>query len=169
MGFSPAGVETWLPFARDSERRNVAVEGADPASMLQLFHALTRLRAALPALTVGAYRELDGGEPGVLAYARDDGDERIIVALNLTGEPASPRLDAGATVGRILLSTGLDRTGSESLATLSLRPNEGVVVRVAVRNPMVGLEPLAEAQRDVSPEVAAERLRAVPPDGPGAP
>ena len=34
-GFSRAGVETWLPLARDSGRLNVAGERADPASMLQ--------------------------------------------------------------------------------------------------------------------------------------
>jgi alpha-glucosidase len=128
-GFSPAGVETWLPLAEGWQRRNVAVERDDPASMLRLFQALTRARADHPALTGGAYRALDGGSPDVFAFSRHDGTERVVVALNFASRPGTVDLGARGDTAEVLVSTALDRAGETSIAPLELRPNEGLVLR----------------------------------------
>ena len=83
------------------------------------------LRRETPALNVGSYAPLDGRPAGVYAYVRQHGDQRVLVALNFTGE--SKTLDAPGT-GRVLLNTHLDHDGGPTAATLTLRPDEGVVI-----------------------------------------
>ena len=60
-GFAAAGVQTWLPLADDYRTRNVAVQSADPTSMLSYFRALTALRESSPALVVGDYKAVGYG------------------------------------------------------------------------------------------------------------
>ena len=115
-GFTSAA-DTWLPLPDDWRTRNVAGQEADPRSMLHLYRALLRLRRARAALTVGDIRLLEAPD-GVLAYERVDGDDRLRVLLNLTGEDV-----ALAWSGDPLLSTlpGEPRLGV-------VRANEGLVI-----------------------------------------
>ena len=50
-GFSEA--EPWLPLASNFRQQNVAVESADPDSMLSLYKSLITLRRNEPALAAG--------------------------------------------------------------------------------------------------------------------
>jgi alpha-glucosidase len=129
-GFSPDGVEPWLPLAAGHERRNVEVQAADPHSELSLFRALTGLRRARRALQLGSLRLLDGTEPDdVLAYVRDLDGELVLVALHFGDTPRTVDLSAaGAPAAGVLLSTELDRAGVVDLGALELRPREGVIV-----------------------------------------
>lgn len=128
-GFCPPAVDPWLPLAPDHQQINVAAESEDKRSMLALFRRLAALRRATPALAVGAYRSLDAGGTGVFAYERTWRDTRLVVALNFEDASAAVQLGSPGSLGEILLSTELDREGSETLDRLSLRPNEGIVVR----------------------------------------
>lgn len=128
-GFCPPTVEPWLPIGADSNVVNVAFEAGDPRSMLSLFRALSRLRSQEPALQVGDYASLDTGAADVFAFERRLGDERLLIALNCSDSPATADLGSSAVRGEILLSTELDRYGTESLVAVRLRPTEGVVVR----------------------------------------
>ena len=97
---SPAGGfttgEPWLP-PIDPERRNVADQDADPASLLALVRRLASLRREL----TGELRFLDGTHPDVLAFERD----AHVVAINFAaqarpapaGDPLAPH---AARVGR---------------------------------------------------------------------
>jgi oligo-1,6-glucosidase/alpha-glucosidase len=118
-GFSAA--QSWLPLHRDWPTRNVATEGADPASMLSLTRALLRLRRTEAALSVGDYAPV-AGEGTLLAYERHAGDSHLLVALNLGDEPVP--LPVAARGGQRLLST-LPGDAAE------LRGNEGLIVRIA--------------------------------------
>jgi oligo-1,6-glucosidase/alpha-glucosidase len=113
-GFSTA--EPWLPLHPDWPTRNVAVEDADPASMLSLHRALLRLRRASAALSEGSLTLVEA-EEDTLAYERQHGAERVLVALNLGQQE---RALQGR--GRVLLST-LGESGGTTL-----RPDEGVVI-----------------------------------------
>jgi hypothetical protein len=53
------------------------------------------------------------------------------VALNLGEQPRRVSLSAAGARGSILCSTELDREGSVDLASLSLRPGEGVMMGLA--------------------------------------
>jgi oligo-1,6-glucosidase/alpha-glucosidase len=118
-GFSQG--EPWLPLHESWRTRNVAVESGDPDSILTLARALLRLRREEPALAVGDYAalEVDGN---LLAYERRAGDSRLLIALNLGGEPVA--LPEAARAGERVLSTLAGEAGA-------LRGNEGLIVRLA--------------------------------------
>ncbi|WP_315762103.1 alpha-amylase family glycosyl hydrolase [Sphingomonas sp. Y38-1Y] len=108
-GFS-AG-EPWLPLHPDASTRNVAAQKSASGSMWQLHRDIIALRRATPALALGGWH-LVHADDAVLAYERRLDDTRVLVALNLTGEPASlalpdwaagltPRLGTLGTMARI--------------------------------------------------------------------
>ncbi|MDX1532058.1 MAG: alpha-amylase family glycosyl hydrolase, partial [Rhodothermales bacterium] len=128
-GFSEAAPEAlWLPLHPDHERINVATQLADPGSLLNLYRRLLRLRRATPALHGGAYRPFGGAPEGVFAFEREAGGERVLVALNFTGEPRRAALPAWAQSGEVLLSTRREREGEPVGEALPLAENEAVVL-----------------------------------------
>ena len=112
--------EPWLPLNPDWPTRNVAAESGNPESMLSLYRDLLRLRRAHPALSIGSVRFIEA-EGDVLAYERSDGQDRVVVALNL-GDKAH---DVDLPTGEVLGTTGGDYAAGR------LAPNQGVVLRVA--------------------------------------
>jgi alpha-glucosidase len=129
-GFAPNGVRTWLPVAEDYATRNVAVQSQDPTSMLSFYRALTALRRAEPALTVGAYRSLDAGGANVFAFLRSHGDARFVIALNLGGELQMVDLSAAGESADVVLSTEMTGPRAVSLVRCALGPNEGLIARL---------------------------------------
>ena len=108
----------WLPLVADADRLCVRAQQGNPASMLWLTRRLGRLRRESPALQSGTLTFVDA-PPGVLAFRRELGAERLDVALNFTGDPQ--RLD----VHDVVVSTDPGRYGASG----ELRPHEGVVLR----------------------------------------
>jgi alpha-glucosidase len=119
--------EPWLPLADDSGEVNVELEQQDRSSILSLYRRLIELRRGEPALEVGRYLPVKAAGD-VLAYLREKGPRRLLVALNLGG--TLHRLEVTGSAGVILISTRLDREGERVEGALELRPHEGVVVRL---------------------------------------
>ena len=122
-GFSSR--EPWLPVSSDYRTLNVAVEEADPRSILSLYRRLISLRRAEPALQVGAYQLLCATNE-VLAYVRQAGRKRFIVALNLSSSAIQASCP-GLSPSTIMLSTKLDREGDRCAPDIELRADEGVI------------------------------------------
>jgi alpha-glucosidase len=121
--------EPWLPLGPVPTGCNVAHQAADPSSLLNLYRRLLALRRHEPALQRGAYRHRLA-EGGVLCFERAFGEERLIVALNLS---ASARTIEGVEPGRILISTR-DRDSDETVsARLALAPHEALILRPRAR------------------------------------
>ncbi len=129
-GSTNAGFSTgkpWLPIGRDFAGQTVEAERGDAGSMLSLYRTLLRLRREHRALSWGdIYGVKPSGESGwpVLVYRRTDGEERMKVLLNLSGEPQI----ASCPPGRVLVSTEVGREGKEISGDVRLGPGEGVVV-----------------------------------------
>jgi alpha-glucosidase len=125
-------VQPWLPVAPEAASVNVAAQRDDPASMLSLVRRLIWHRKGSPALHGGDYRSLPDAPGGCYAYLRSAGDERLLVALNFTGQALEYPVGEQER-GRLELSTDPERaTGGElSLRPLRLGPDEGVIVRLA--------------------------------------
>ena len=121
--------EPWLPLNADRATRNVTAQDGAGGSSLELHRALLRLRHAHPALSGGAV-ELLPLHPQVLAYAKRDGDDHVLVALNLSGQPATFDPPAWAEGLPVRLSTREGEPRREG-ATLHLRGDEGVVLASA--------------------------------------
>jgi alpha-glucosidase len=123
-GFSTS--EPWLPLAAGHDRRNVAAQVEDPASLFSLYRRLLRLRKGSAALRGGSYRGLRSPR-GVFAYAREADGERVTVGLNFT--KAARRVALGDGQGRVLLSTDHSRDGERAdLGRVAIGPDEGVIV-----------------------------------------
>ena len=75
--------EPWLPVGRMEQ--NVAAERADPASLLNLYRALLRLRGECRPLREGSYQGLEAGD-AVFAFERRAGEDRVFVVLNFGDE-----------------------------------------------------------------------------------
>jgi alpha-glucosidase len=120
--------DPWLPLADDYALRNVAVQQADPHSMLSLTRHLLSLRRGSPALSLGAYAPLETGDHHVFAFTRAHNGERLVVALNFGGEEARLDLSTVAAEGTVVACTFMDHAGPVDLSALALRPNEGVVI-----------------------------------------
>jgi hypothetical protein len=106
---------------------------AQNASLLSLYRDLIFIRQLEPALTVGAYREMqvDGD---LFVYERLVGHQRFVIALNFGSDELPLHL---RTSGAIAASTSPTRPIGEhnvedaaALAT-TLQPVEGIVIRVA--------------------------------------
>jgi alpha-glucosidase len=119
--------EPWLPLNGDWKTRNVAIQGADPGSMLSLYRDLLALRRSSPALSLGDYAEV-AAAGGLLVYERRSDPERIAVALNLTSHPKSVQLPADAA-WTPLLSTAGPVAGAPAGDLFVLGPDEGVILR----------------------------------------
>ena len=109
------------------EARTTAPQRDLPAAIARL----ARLRASSPALYRGNYRELYVS-PDQFAFLRETGEERIIIALNASAEPARIELPAGTAAGTLC-----DTLNGETLAIdgaspiLNLPPRWGRVLLLA--------------------------------------
>jgi alpha-glucosidase len=124
--------DPWLPIGPEAARVNVAAQRDDPASMLSLYRRLIWYRKGSAALRGGDYRSLPDAPGGCFAYLRTAGDERLLVALNFTGQPLEYEADLGPDHGRLELATDPGRAAGEEvgLHPLRLGPDQGVVVRL---------------------------------------
>ena len=123
--------DPWLPVGSQAAAVNVAAQRDDPASMLTLFQRLIWYRKGSAALRGGDYRSLPDAPGGCYAYLRTAGDERLLVALNFTGQSLEYQVEGHAR-GRLELATDPARPAGDpvGLHPLRLAPDEGVVVRL---------------------------------------
>jgi alpha-glucosidase len=131
-GFSTA--EPWLPLGEGWLQRNVAAEKRDPTSIYWLYRRLTALRRNSSVLLQGSYRTiLARGD--LLLFVREHHEQRILVALNLSDEPAALDFEGQSFEGHVMLSSWLDREDERVQGAIDLRGAEGVII---------GLSPASE-------------------------
>jgi alpha-glucosidase len=127
-GFS--SVEPWLPLGEALEESNVAAQRGDSASVYRLYCRLIALRRERPALLFGRYGSVRA-EGDLLIFTREHERERLLVALNLAGEPAAARFAPRDGAGRLLVSSVGVRAGETVRGRVDLRAHEGVVVDIS--------------------------------------
>jgi alpha-glucosidase len=121
-GFSDGA--PWLPLGPDFESRNVASQLEDPASLLNLYRRLIRLRRSQAALQSGSFRTVDGGHKECLCYLREAHETQLLVALNFSSEPILVPLP---DPGRVLLWTDSAEHTDETVTVVRLDPFAGMV------------------------------------------
>jgi alpha-glucosidase len=122
-GFSDA--KPWLPLGVEHAQVNVANLLRDQSSALTLYHALIHLRRTNEVLISGGIEGVVA-DKAVLHYERRDGDQNFAIFLNFSQEQK-------ATVsarGQVVVSTHLDREKEMVRGTISVRPSEGLIVRL---------------------------------------
>jgi alpha-glucosidase len=126
--------EPWLPIAEDYPQINVETERDDPLSILSLYSQLIKVRRGEPALEVGEF-ELVETTGELLSYVRRHGESAFLVALNFGLKPEILNLSGKPFEGRITVSSRLDRSGESVRGDLSIRPEEGLLVRLVPGTP----------------------------------
>jgi glycosidase len=83
--------QPWNAYFDDLAERNVETQAAAPASLLNHYRGLIRLREAYPALRTGDWRLVTVPEEAksVYSFMRSLGDERFLVLINLDDKPVS--------------------------------------------------------------------------------
>jgi len=79
----------WRAVKPDFAERSVAVQSADPASLLSHYRALIQLRNQHAALRVGDLFIVETNQPSVFAGLRASTDEAVLVIVNLGKDPVS--------------------------------------------------------------------------------
>ncbi|HYD50592.1 MAG TPA: alpha-amylase family glycosyl hydrolase [Terriglobales bacterium] len=125
-GFCPPEVTPWLPVNHNKDERSVAVQQADPHSLLQLYRRLLRLRREWPALHAGDFELILDVPRPVLAYRRRSGAEVAAIYLNFGESLQHVRATADAP---IVIAT--DERNHLHGDVLYLHPHSGVVLMQA--------------------------------------
>lgn len=82
-GFSPEGVETWLPINPNyKEGINVFEQEQNPSSILNYYKHLLKVRKASPALVEGDYLPLHEDATDYFAFIRKSDKQTVLVVLN---------------------------------------------------------------------------------------
>jgi alpha-glucosidase len=148
-GFSPPGVETWLPVNSNyAQGINVADQRANPDTLLHFYRRMLALRAETPALIAGSYLPLQQEAEDFLAFLRSNTaeEQHCLVMLNMSERAQTVVFDAedlgkidaawaasgegGSTAGpgphasRLRFSSHQRAHDHEPLAEISLAPFE---------------------------------------------
>jgi alpha-glucosidase len=115
----------WLRLAADFASVNVATLCTRQDSMLSLYRALISLRNANAALHSGRVEQV-ASDGRILRYERIDQEQRFAILLNVS----QAHEVASVAPGEIAVSTHMDRIGESVAGNLSLRPFEGVVIKM---------------------------------------
>jgi alpha-amylase len=99
-----AGFTAGIPWESVNEEytgKNVAVQSENPTSLLSCYRELIRLRATHPVLQVGDYRSVGSNNNAILAFLRSEGDNNMLVIINL-GEAATSDYNLTLKEGTII-------------------------------------------------------------------
>jgi alpha-glucosidase len=136
-GFSPAGVQTWLPVNPNyAQGVNVAEQTGDPDSLLTFYRRMLRVRKGTPALIAGEYTPLRGESEGFIAFLRSseaDG-QTCLVVLNMDNQARTLSFDLDAQTARPLFSSHPRGSDTDDLSQLPIAPFEVYVAEVGTED-----------------------------------
>ncbi|HEY9076809.1 MAG TPA: alpha-amylase family glycosyl hydrolase [Anaerolineaceae bacterium] len=126
-GFSPAGVQTWLPVNPNYQAGvNVEDQLKDQDSLLNFYKRMLRLRRNTPALVEGEYVLVNEDAKEYLAFLRTmpGGGQKCLVILNMSEESARAAFSLDEKFSKLLFSSNVRNSKLESTSELSLAPFE---------------------------------------------
>lgn len=126
-GFSPKGVQTWLPVHPNYlEGVNVAEQQDNPASLLNFYKHLLHLRQRTPALIEGTYTALHTTASEYFAFLRQTENQTCLVVLNLSAQTQTVKFELAShqPIVRCLFSNHKTAHETYRLNALDLPPFE---------------------------------------------
>ncbi|MBC7233544.1 MAG: alpha-glucosidase [Chloroflexi bacterium] len=132
-GFSPPGVQTWLPVNPNyAQGVNVADELAHPDSLLNFYRRLLRVRRQTPALISGDYVPLHEEAQDYLAFLRrSPGDHQIcLVVLNMSAQSHALTFDLPMSTAHVLFSSRSRENAADDLTHLFIAPFEVYIAEI---------------------------------------
>jgi alpha-glucosidase len=116
----------WLRLGADYATVNVATLSGQSDSVLSLYRTLIRMRNGTAALNSGRVEGV-ASNAHILRYERVDEGQRFTILLNFNQSDG----EAPIAAGHIVVSTHMDRSGDAVESMVSLRPFEGVVIKLS--------------------------------------
>ncbi len=116
----------WLPIGIDHDALNVEAQEKEKTSMLHLYRKLIDLRRSNAALVSGRMQNI-AAEGNLLRYERVEGENRMLILLNMSSDP----LQVSSASGKVLASTNLDREGERVEGSIGLSAAEGLIIQLA--------------------------------------
>ena len=107
--------EPWIKVNPNYTQINVEAQEADPNSVLNYYRALIQLRKDEDVIRDGDYTEIMPDWDNIFAYSRNDGQKKLTVIANFSGEEV--RYPAWT----------MDTAGEPILCNYDTWPNEGVL------------------------------------------
>lgn len=129
-GFSPPGVQPWLPLPEAYASLCVAAQSADPGSTLNFYQRLLRLRRELPALAEGGFAWLEGLPEDVFGYLRQAGEQRLLVLIAFGDQAKTLELSALGAQANTLLASYPAAPAAFDLSRLSLPAHSGLLLEL---------------------------------------
>ncbi len=130
-GFSPPGVETWLPVNPNyAEGINVAEQLDDPKSLLNFYKEMLNMRKRTPALIAGDYEPLHNEAEDYLAFLRRSEEQNCLVVLNFSENHQNINFDLETSAINVIFSSQ-ERESEIDLEKLSLAPFEIFIAELA--------------------------------------
>jgi alpha-glucosidase len=127
-GFSPAGVETWLPVNPNYTLGvNVAEQSTDPESLLHFYKRMLQVRKNNPALVSGNYRVLHPQAEDYFAFIRTTFDKNCLVILNYADVSHHLEFDLTSPDATIIFSSA-NRKGNLPLDSITVQPFEILII-----------------------------------------
>ena len=126
-GFSPEGVQTWLPVNPNYAKGvNVDDQQYNPNSLLSFYKHLLRIRKQTPALKDGDYTPLHESAEDYFSFLRrsQNGEQTCLVVLNLSEKDLELKFDLTSLQARCLFSNHILEGDQVPLNELKLAPFE---------------------------------------------
>jgi oligo-1,6-glucosidase len=115
----------WLKVNPDYTTVNAAAQEKDPASVLNYFRKMVRLRKENLALVYGSYEVIDPLNPNVYAYTREMDGKKLLVLLNFKSTPSTVNTSIDFSKAAVLVNNY-----PKPLRSTQLRPYEAVIYRL---------------------------------------
>ena len=137
-GFTPAdaAAEPWISVNPNHVEINAAEEFDDPDSVYTFYKKLIAMRHNSATISTGEWHLLAADSDQVYAFTRTNGDDTILVVVNLTDRSAELPADVaellsdGVSEPQVLLSTYDAMRSVKSIARGELARWEGVVIQL---------------------------------------
>jgi glycosidase len=131
-GFSPLHVKTWLPVNPNyAEGINVKDQQDNPASLLNYYKRLIRVRKSTPALLEGEYAPLAIRSKEYFVFLRVAGGQTVLVVLNYSDQRQELKLKvSGFKTARVLFSSSGRSKADETLTSLTVGAFEVLIAEL---------------------------------------
>ena len=132
-GFSPAGVQTWLPANPNyAQGNNVEEQLSNPGSLLQYYRNLLRVRRQNSALITGDFKLLHKEEQDYLAFLRRNESQTCLVILNMSDRSHTIGFDPGKKSAKPIFSSHDRKTLIDDLSSLPIAPYEIYIAKLGI-------------------------------------
>ncbi len=123
--------QPWMKVNPNYRRINVSDQLADPTSIYHYYKQLIHIRKQYSAFIYGSYNLVLADHDQVYGYTRTDGDQQMLILVNLFEEEADVNVTETLIVSSAkLLISNYDVENEEQLKNMVLKPYEARVYRL---------------------------------------